>query len=61
MTHSKPQHIFSKPYSESPFHTDVKNGWTIKVSYRNNEEIISWDRCKTDDSGAAAGEDKVEN
>ena len=36
---NKTKNVFSKPYSESPFHLAVKNGQTIELSCRNDSEI----------------------
>ena len=43
----------SKPYSESAFHRDFKNGKTIEFSCWNDGEIKDWDGCKICDTGEA--------
>ena len=35
---SKTKILFSKPYSESPFHAYIKGFINIKFSHRNNEK-----------------------
>ena len=37
---------FSKTYSESPLHGDVKNCITVEFSCRNDGEIRCWGGCK---------------
>ena len=40
-----------KPYSESPFHRDVKNGLKLNFHAEMMEKIKSWDICKICDTG----------